>query len=83
MGTAEVAGVDISTAHFIDGKRVASQRTFADCSPIDGTHLAAGRAVRRQPQLGHRPGGRHLEFRLLLRCEEHRGAEGLVRVTLR
>ncbi len=40
MGTTKVAGVDVSTAHFIDGKRVASQRTFAVRSPIDGTHLA-------------------------------------------
>jgi aminomuconate-semialdehyde/2-hydroxymuconate-6-semialdehyde dehydrogenase len=40
MRTATVAGVDVSLAHFIDGKRVASQRTFAVCSPIDGTHLA-------------------------------------------
>jgi acyl-CoA reductase-like NAD-dependent aldehyde dehydrogenase len=40
MGTAKVAGVDVSTAHFIDGKRVESRRTFAVHSPIDGKHLA-------------------------------------------
>ena len=40
MATAKVAGVDVSTAHFIDGKRVESKRTFSDASPIDGTHLA-------------------------------------------
>jgi acyl-CoA reductase-like NAD-dependent aldehyde dehydrogenase len=40
MGTTKVAGVDVSTAHFIDGKRVESKRTFAVRSPIDGTHLA-------------------------------------------
>ena len=27
-------------AHFIDGKRVESKRTFEVCSPIDGKHLA-------------------------------------------
>ena len=40
MESAKVAGVEVSTAHFIDGKRVASKRTFQDCSPIDGKHLA-------------------------------------------
>ncbi len=40
MSTATVAGVAVSTAHFIDGKRLASPRTFAVRSPIDGTHLA-------------------------------------------
>jgi acyl-CoA reductase-like NAD-dependent aldehyde dehydrogenase len=40
MGTTTVAGVDVSTAHFIDGKRVESKRTFAVHSPIDGAHLA-------------------------------------------
>jgi len=39
MGTVTVAGVDVSTAHFIDGKRVESKRTFAVHSPIDGKHL--------------------------------------------
>ncbi len=40
MNHTKVAGIDVSTAHFIDGKRVASKRTFEDCSPIDGAHLA-------------------------------------------
>src|SRR5271166_2750225 len=40
MSTAKVAGVDVSTEHFIDGKRVASKQTFEVCSPIDGKHLA-------------------------------------------
>src|SRR5262245_3614352 len=35
-----VAGVEVSTAHWIDGKRVPSNRTFDDVSPIDGSHLA-------------------------------------------
>lgn len=40
MATVTVAGVEVSTTHFIDGKRVPSKRTFAVFSPIDGTHLA-------------------------------------------
>jgi aminomuconate-semialdehyde/2-hydroxymuconate-6-semialdehyde dehydrogenase len=40
MFSTKVASVDVSTDHFIDGKRVASKRTFANCSPIDGKHLA-------------------------------------------
>jgi 5-carboxymethyl-2-hydroxymuconic-semialdehyde dehydrogenase len=35
-----VAGVEVSTAHWIDGRRVPSNRTFEDFSPIDGRHLA-------------------------------------------
>jgi acyl-CoA reductase-like NAD-dependent aldehyde dehydrogenase len=38
--TARVAGVEVSTEHWIGGKRVASRNTFADLSPIDGAHLA-------------------------------------------
>jgi len=38
--TSRIAGVDVSTAHFIDGRRVESKRKFANASPIDGTHLA-------------------------------------------
>jgi acyl-CoA reductase-like NAD-dependent aldehyde dehydrogenase len=34
-----VAGVDISTDHFIGGKRVASANRFANISPVDGSHL--------------------------------------------
>jgi acyl-CoA reductase-like NAD-dependent aldehyde dehydrogenase len=40
MGTTKVAGVNVSTDHFIDGKRVESKRKFPNCSPIDGKHLA-------------------------------------------
>ena len=40
MKTTNVAGMEVSTAHFIDGKRVASKRTFAVRSPIDGKRLA-------------------------------------------
>lgn len=40
MPTANIAGVEVSTDHFIDGKRVCSRKTFANCSPIDGKHLA-------------------------------------------
>jgi acyl-CoA reductase-like NAD-dependent aldehyde dehydrogenase len=40
MNVANVAGAEISTAHFVGGKRLASKRTFPVHSPIDGTHLA-------------------------------------------
>jgi acyl-CoA reductase-like NAD-dependent aldehyde dehydrogenase len=40
MATATVAGVSVSTDHFIGGKRVASSARFADLSPIDGSQLA-------------------------------------------
>jgi len=40
MSTTKVAGVEVSTEHFIDGKRVSSKRAFQTCSPIDGKHLA-------------------------------------------
>src|SRR3984957_973112 len=40
MATTKVAGVNVSTDHFIDGKRVESKRKFPNCSPIDGKHLA-------------------------------------------
>src|SRR5579863_1828371 len=40
MASTKVAGVDVSTAHYIDGKRVESKQTFQVCSPIDGKHLA-------------------------------------------
>ena len=40
MSVTKVAGVEISTEHFIGGKRVGSRETFADLSPIDGAHLA-------------------------------------------
>lgn len=35
-----VAGVDVSTDHWIGGRRVASKEKFADFSPVDGSHLA-------------------------------------------
>ena len=35
-----VAGVEIDTRHFIGGQRVSSLSTFADYSPINGSHLA-------------------------------------------
>jgi len=38
--TVSVAGVDISTDHWIGGKRVASKEKFANFSPVDGSHLA-------------------------------------------
>jgi acyl-CoA reductase-like NAD-dependent aldehyde dehydrogenase len=38
--TTKVAGVEVSTAHYIDGKRVDSKEKFPNCSPIDGKHLA-------------------------------------------
>ncbi len=37
---ATVAGVEISTDHWIDGKRVASAERFENLSPVDGSHLA-------------------------------------------
>ena len=40
MNTATVAGVEVSTDHFIGGERVASDRRFADISPIDESLLA-------------------------------------------
>lgn len=36
----KVAGVDVSTDHWIGGKRVASKEKFANFSPVDGSHLA-------------------------------------------
>lgn len=35
-----VAGVEVSTDHFIDGKRVSSSNRFTNRSPIDGSDLA-------------------------------------------
>jgi betaine-aldehyde dehydrogenase/5-carboxymethyl-2-hydroxymuconic-semialdehyde dehydrogenase len=40
VNTATVAGVEVSTDHFIGGERVASDRRFADISPIDESLLA-------------------------------------------
>lgn len=38
--SATVAGVEVDTRHWIGGKRVASESTFDDVSPIDGTVIA-------------------------------------------
>lgn len=38
--TVKVAGIDVSTDHWIDGRRVSSKKKFPDFSPIDGSHLA-------------------------------------------
>ena len=35
-----VAGVEVSTNHYIDGRRVASKARFLDRSPVDGSALA-------------------------------------------
>jgi aminomuconate-semialdehyde/2-hydroxymuconate-6-semialdehyde dehydrogenase len=40
MGTAVVAGVEVSTDHWIGGERATSSARFPVASPIDGTHLA-------------------------------------------
>ena len=39
MKSVEVAGVEISTGHFINGERIASAQTLANTSPIDGQFL--------------------------------------------
>jgi aminomuconate-semialdehyde/2-hydroxymuconate-6-semialdehyde dehydrogenase len=38
--TATVADVEVSTDHWIDGRRVPSSERFEDISPVDGSHLA-------------------------------------------
>ena len=40
MSVVEVAGVEVSTEHFIGGERVASAETFVDVSPIDAEPIA-------------------------------------------
>ena len=40
MSRAVVAGVEVDTRHWIGGERVASERTFADVSPLDESELA-------------------------------------------
>ncbi|HTU11521.1 MAG TPA: aldehyde dehydrogenase [Allosphingosinicella sp.] len=40
MSRASVAGVEVSTDHYIDGRRVSSSDRFLDRSPIDGAALA-------------------------------------------
>jgi 5-carboxymethyl-2-hydroxymuconic-semialdehyde dehydrogenase len=39
-GTATIEGVDVSTEHWIGGRRVGSDDSFADVSPIDGETMA-------------------------------------------
>jgi acyl-CoA reductase-like NAD-dependent aldehyde dehydrogenase len=39
-GRVNVAGVDVSTDHYIGGRRVASKTRFLDRSPVDGSALA-------------------------------------------
>ena len=39
-GTATIDGVDVSTDHWIDGRRVASTGSFTDVSPIDEEPIA-------------------------------------------
>ncbi len=39
-GRVNVAGVEVSTDHYIDGRRVASKQRFLDRSPVDGSSLA-------------------------------------------
>ena len=40
MNVTEIAGVPVSTDHWIGGQRVSSAATFDDVSPIDGTVIA-------------------------------------------
>ena len=40
MSNVKIAGVEVSTDHFIDGKRVESKRKFPNCSPINNKHIA-------------------------------------------
>jgi acyl-CoA reductase-like NAD-dependent aldehyde dehydrogenase len=40
MSRVRVAGIEVSTDHFIDGKPVESKRKFPNCSPINNKHLA-------------------------------------------
>ena len=35
----QVAGIDISTCHFINGERISSEQTLKNTSPIDGQFL--------------------------------------------
>jgi acyl-CoA reductase-like NAD-dependent aldehyde dehydrogenase len=37
---ANIAGAEVSTAHWIGGKRIESERTFEVISPIDSSHIA-------------------------------------------
>ncbi|NDE89045.1 MAG: aldehyde dehydrogenase, partial [Micrococcales bacterium] len=39
MNTVTVVGTEIDTRHYIGGQRIASEDTFTNTSPIDGTFL--------------------------------------------
>lgn len=39
MTTVEIAGVQVDTRHYIGGRRVASETTYTNTSPIDGSFL--------------------------------------------
>ena len=62
----DVAGVEVSTDHYIGGERVASAERFVDLSPIDERPLAEvarggaarGRPRRRRPRRRRSPRGR-------------------------
>ena len=56
--TAEVAGVRVSTDHWIGGERVASTDVFDDVSPIDERPIAAHRSRRRRRGAGRDRSGR-------------------------
>src|SRR6266478_93781 len=56
MGTAKVAGVDVSTAHFIDGKRLADV-SAGGVDQVDQAVMAARHAFPKWAALG--PEGRH------------------------
>src|SRR5580692_11486055 len=40
MSTAQIAGTDVDTRHWIGGQRIGSAATFADISPIDEEPIA-------------------------------------------
>lgn len=40
MNVTQIAGIDVSTDHWIGGQRVSSSETFDDVSPIDGVVIA-------------------------------------------
>jgi len=40
MSTAKVAGVEVDTRHWIGGRRIGSERTFTDVSPVDESPIA-------------------------------------------
>ena len=64
---AEVAGVEVSTDHFIGGERVASAERFDDLSPIDGRDPCPGLG-RRRGRGGRRDRRRGRRFRRLGRA---------------